>query len=91
MKGLKLIGKGLFFKVYSNNDLNYVVFNKNDYIKEGMVFNWFPNSRYFTKIKEIDIGGYYFLKMKKYKKTKKNKRFIKLKVLYFLSGIKKNI
>ncbi|NLA08587.1 MAG: hypothetical protein GX873_02780 [Parcubacteria group bacterium] len=73
MKGLKLIGKGLFSKVYSTDDLDYVIINKNDYIKEAMAFDWFPDSRYFPKIDEIKINDDYYWKMKKYNKTKKIK------------------
>ena len=77
MKDLKLIGKGIFSKVYSNNSLDYVIINKNDYIKEAMAFNWFPDSRHFPKIEEIKIENKYYWKMKKYNKTKKNKRCFK--------------
>ena len=73
MKGLKLIGAGLFSKVYSEESLDYVIINKNDYIKEAMAFNWFPESQYFPKIEEIEIEEEYYWKMKKYNKTKKIK------------------
>ena len=73
MKGLKLIGKGLLSKVYSNDNIDYVVINKNDYIKEAMAFEWFPESIHFPKIEELEIEGEYYWKMKKYNKTKKIK------------------
>jgi len=73
MKSLKLIGAGLFSKVYSNDALDYVIITKKDCIKEAMAFNWFPESRYFPKIEEIEIEGDHYWKMKKYNKTKKIK------------------
>ena len=73
MKGLKLIGKGLFSKVYFNDNIDYVIINKNDYIKEAMAFDWFPESIHFPKIEDIEIEGEYYWKMKKYNKTKKIK------------------
>ena len=76
MKDLKLIGKGLFSKVFSNDMLDYVIINKNDYIKEAMSFNWFPESIHFPKIEDIEIEGEYYWKMKKYNKTKKIKGFL---------------
>ena len=73
MKGLNLIGKGLFSNVYSEESLDYVVITKNDYIKEAMAVEWFPESIHFPKIEEIEIKGDYYWKMKKYNKTKKIK------------------
>ncbi len=71
MKGLKLIGKGLLSKVYSNDNIDYVVINKNDYIKEAMAFEWFPESIHFPKIEELEIEGEYYWKMKNIIKLKK--------------------
>ena len=73
MKGFKLIGTGLFSNVYSNDTLDYVIITKNDYIKEAIAVNWFPESRYFPKIEELKVDNEYFWKMKKYNKTKKVK------------------
>ena len=73
MKSLKLIGAGLFSKIYSADALDYVIITKKDYIKEAMGVEWFPESRYFPKIEEIEIEGDYYWKMKKYNKTKKIK------------------
>ena len=89
MKGLKLIGKGLFSKVYSNSDLDYVIINKNDYIKEAMAFEWFPDSKYFPKIEEIEIGEDYYWKMKKYNKTRKVKGLLNHNDYMFYQELRK--
>ena len=54
-----------------------------------MAFNWFPDSRYFPKIEEIEIEGEYFWKMKKYNKTKKIKDVLNEKDYIFYQELRK--
>ena len=89
MKGFKLIGKGLFSKVYSDDNLDYVIINKNDYIKEAMAFEWFPDSKYFPKIEEIEIEGEYYWKSKKYDKTRKINGVLNDKDFIFYQELRK--
>lgn len=77
-KGLKLIGRGLFSKVYEK-DSNTVLIISVDPIKEVMSYNWFPVCDMFPLINKIDYleSGEHVYEMKKYSRVSSLKKTLK--------------
>jgi len=84
---VKQIGRGAFTKAFLRDD-GMVELHSVDPIKECMAFGWFPSSRLFPIIKNIECGRYemkYFPKVKSLKKSLKPKEYQKYLELRNLS------
>ena len=71
MKKLKLIGKGLFSRVYDNGD-NVLIYSK-DHAKECLSMQWHDNSTgLFPEVERIDYldNGQFIYQCKKYTKVR---------------------
>lgn len=50
MKGFKLVGRGAFTTAYLDESTNKVHLKSEDYVKECMAHDWFPDSYLFPKL-----------------------------------------
>lgn len=69
---LPVIGRGSFSAVYRKNK-NTVLIKSTDSVKECMSLGWFPNSRYFPRIKRVgfsDLEYYTYYESKYYPRVK---------------------
>ncbi len=83
VKGLPLIGKGTFSKVYKESEHTVLIVSE-DPVKEVMGLGWFPNSRLFPKLERLESDTFrckLYTKCKAPKKELKPKEYEKYLVL----------